>query len=645
MSDQLNNQRNLRHRGPNGRVLPPNSNSGSTDSRGQSAAGNFAALHRLLSPLADRDPADTSGSMDQTQQPQAQPRTILRPISMFRPDLRIGLRPSGGPSNSDAASAEPNHEGNQRDTHAPSRSPTRSSNGEEDPLHPAFFIDRPRFPFNPVPLHERADTVAARPLFGGSCTGMTGRTGASGSAPPSAAPTTGFPPYVRLANPDGGPAGPSQMGPPRAGLTVRFDQASSGGGSDSQNCSWEPQEPAHHAPSSAPNAITDGATGDTYVRDQQGNFVQHPSTRRQEKSRDSGNPTPSSSRRWQSLSPRRDETQDNQSGGSCHEECQTGHSGAPDPQLRLPALNPTTFAPGAGLTLPPIAPLMDYTYQYNAPPSHDPTLHNYYHGYHPAPTKPLPLPPLTHPGRAPLAPIQPQGWYAYPQSHHFHPSMQHQAVPKPTMDTDKSTLTTRPTKKKIALADPCKAVVGSLSNPFHSRTDGLSEALSSGDSLLLESGAGSVSLKARGFTEIPIEETDRSDFTGIATNFPRAVCEHLIPHGETEVGSDHALAITDMFQGLFQLVQDREDFHEITSGLTFSTPNSTSKSFTLTWLVRPIADAMASRVAAMATVTVGVKVETPSLPTAPIARTQDNLFGTPEAPEARVPITTARRNN
>lgn len=92
--------------------------------------------------------------------------------------------------------------------------------------------------------------------------------------------------------------------------------------------------------------------------------------------------------------------------------------------------------------------------------------------------------------------------------------------------------------------------------------DGLSETLSSGDALLLESGTGLVSLKARGFTEMLIEDTDRADFTGIASNLPRAIREHLIPAGESEVGSDHALAIADMFQGLFRMIQDREDFHE-----------------------------------------------------------------------------------
>ncbi|KAE9388407.1 hypothetical protein BT96DRAFT_1004200 [Gymnopus androsaceus JB14] len=135
-----------------------------------------------------------------------------------------------GPSNSDAALVEPNNEGNLGNRHTLSRSPTHSLNGEEDPLHPGFFIEGPRFPFDPIPLNEQANAATRTPF--GSHTGTTGRNGTSGGVPPSA----GFPLH---ANPGGQSAGTSQMAPPRTGLTVCFDQAMSGGGSDLQDRSQE----------------------------------------------------------------------------------------------------------------------------------------------------------------------------------------------------------------------------------------------------------------------------------------------------------------------------------------------------------------------------------------------------------------------
>lgn len=345
-----------------------------------------------------------------------------------------------------------------------------------------------------------------------------------------------------------GMAGSSSLPRP----AVRFDVAPSQGGDDSR------------APF-LPDSITDGATGNTYSRDPQGGFILR-STRQQEKSREFI-PADRSARsfgRGRSASPHREASQP---------------TGAPvrgsSPRQPQPATVRIPPQTSSAFTLPPITSLMSASSQQVPPPIHQTIPHPAYtNSYLPA----APLSSSSH-SHTTFAPAQDPSRLAY--------------APPIGQQLPDGVEMARTVRRKPTLADPRKAVVGSLFNPFRARTggcnpkyahelrhnnwarwtpiggfaprynsDGLSEALSSGDALLLESGAGSVSLKAKGFTEIPIEDTDRADFTGIASNLPRAIREHLIPAGELDVGSEHALAIADMFQGLFRMIQDREDFHE-----------------------------------------------------------------------------------
>lgn len=380
--------------------------------------------------------------------------------------------------------------------------------------------------------------------------------------------------------------------PSRTRASVHFDPVV-----DAGLISSAPREPATTrtvVPSHCtfvPKAYTNGATGQTYVRNDQGELVLR-SSRRLEKARDPGTLTQQqpdrSAGRARSASPRRSVPTPSRPDGQ----------GGP-PHLRLPALQ-HTVAPATGFSLPPIAPLMTkphshttlmcQTYQHQPPPNF--SSHQSLH--HQPPHNPASYPisyhqQAVHPQQALYPPVVTQHSQP-PLTQHAHTNLHYPASQPPPHDLDTQVACTG--KRKATLADPRKAVVGSLLNPFRSRTggcnpkyahelrhnnwtrwtpiggfaprfntDGLSEALSSGDALLLESGSGSVSLNARGFNEIPIEDTDRSDFTGITTNLPRAIREHLIPFGEVDVGSDHALAIADMIQDLFRMIMDREDFH------------------------------------------------------------------------------------
>lgn len=341
--------------------------------------------------------------------------------------------------------------------------------------------------------------------------------------------------------------------PPRATAGVRFDPHlfDTAG---AQGLRSTATAPSRLQGPFLPNQVTDGASGNSYLRNEQGGYTLCPS-RRQEKARDPGPPGPDSS----------------------------SHMHPPDtPHLRLPAIHPMVPVPPSGFSLPPIAPLMNH--RYTQPPPSSTSAHRTLFqpcsqpqsGGHSLP-RPCHLaqPPTQDPSQVYWDPHWQQGSYgqtnqqaSVPQSRCREPSAE---------AGDDVSQASRPMRKKPTLADPRKAVVGSTLNPFRSRTggcnpkyahelrhnnwarwtpiggfaprfntDGLSEALSSGDSLLLESGAGSVSLRAKGFSEIPIEDTNRADFTGIATNLPRAIREHLIPYGETDVGSDHALAIAEI---------------------------------------------------------------------------------------------------
>lgn len=126
--------------------------------------------------------------------------------------------------------------------------------------------------------------------------------------------------------------------------------------------------------------------------------------------------------------------------------------------LRLPALNRPTM-PAADFSLPPIAPLMHQ-------PSHSSTpnlgLGSHCHSLS-MPPGPLPKHPswdahLFNQAQTSLAPIQGSAWPLQNQSPHHTYSMQGMEEPK--------TQIIRPARKRATLADLCKAVVGSLFNPF-----------------------------------------------------------------------------------------------------------------------------------------------------------------------------------
>ncbi|KAE9383757.1 hypothetical protein BT96DRAFT_951064 [Gymnopus androsaceus JB14] len=569
MTDSSTNQRNLRTRGPDGKVRPTSTSEDPnlTNHRGErdELDENAAALNRLLSPLPNAPAtAGTSGASNQ-----APPQTDLRPISAWR----LNPRSLGQPSNPNAASAELDNEGAHRNQQPSprawetiARSPTCSTISEDDAQRQGYVLARHHRP-DSVPDSTRGPTTVHTSLRPHARVGTANRTSVRGEVPTDAA----FPSYSRYTDRiDRGEPEFLQSGP-----TVHFEPTTD----SRENCNRDPAGQPRWG-TFVPDAVTDGASGATTIFNQCDGSAQL--SHRQEKSRMADAPGPSGSRRSRSASP-------------CRREPLPSGDGTMDNQrhLHLPAYNPSGVNPSQ-FALPPIAPLMDHAYQHGFAPQFS-AAHSLNQGYAP----PFQLPQLTHPGRAPLAPIQNLGWPAayFPPptvaqaglaapTHHLHTS------PAPAESEDLSQVT-RPAKKKASLADPCKAVVNSLANPFRSRTggcnpkyahelrhnkwtrwtplggfaprfnsDGLSEALSSGDSLLLEPGAGAVMLKSKAFTEIPIEETDRSDFTGIAINFPRAIREHLIPEGETEVGSDHALAIAEMFQNLFRTIQDREDFHE-----------------------------------------------------------------------------------
>ncbi|KAE9388574.1 hypothetical protein BT96DRAFT_947519 [Gymnopus androsaceus JB14] len=563
MTDSSTNQRNLRARGPDGKVRPTSTSEDPnlTNHRGErdELDENTAALNQLLSPLPNAPAtAGTSGVSNQ-----APPQTNLRPISAWR------LNPCslGQPSNPNAASAELDNEGAHRNQQPSprawetiARSPTRSTISEDDAQRQGYVLARHHRP-DPVPDSTRGPTTIHTSLHEFTFTlyhtgphahvGTANRTSVRGEVPTDAA----FPSYSRYTDRiDRGEPEFSQSGP-----TVHFEPTTD----SRETCNRDPAGQPRRG-TFVPDAVTDGASGATTIFNQ-----------RNGKIKNGGRSWPVWVQEIPFSLPIGDSTMDNQR------------------HLHLPAYNPSGVNPSQ-FALPPIAPLMDHAYQHGFAPQFS-AAHSLNQGY----TLPFQLPQLTHPGRAPLAPIQNLGWPAayFPPptvaqaglaapTHHLHTS------PAPAESEDLSQVT-RPAKKKASLADPRKAVVNSLANPFSSRTggcnpkyahelchnkwtrwaplggfapcfnsDGLSEALSSGDSLLLEPRAGAVMLKSKAFTKIPIEETDRSDFTGIAIDFPRAIREHLIPEGETEAGSDHALAIAEMFQNLFRTIQDREDFHK-----------------------------------------------------------------------------------
>ncbi|KAE9384543.1 hypothetical protein BT96DRAFT_1097793, partial [Gymnopus androsaceus JB14] len=414
-----------------GRVLPNSASSNSNFSNHQGEqeehgkhTENAAALNRLLSPLPNGNTIpDSSGTN------QARPQPVLRPLLAWR-----RLRPLSQPSTSNAASTESNDEGACRDTQTspctrerPACSPTRSTNGKEDArrqAHPFkgahFEFNRPdptlnptRTPFGPPPNRETTNHTSA---------GCKGHSGAA------------FLSYFRYldhvdhANCNG-------AGCSRAQPLVRFEMPADSRDVDSSR--GRNQIPPRREPSFVPDAIMNGATGETTILNQHDGSAHEPpqSSRQQEKSQVMDTPGPLGHRRPRSASPRWGEPTHSNHGNadSLHHLC-------------LPAFNPNGFAPNAGFTLPPIAPLMDHAYQYGFAPQF-PTAHAFNQGYHLAPNQSFQPSLLTHPSHAPLAPIQ-------------------------SLDSEDPSQVVRAAKKKTTLADPRKVVVGSLMNPFCSRTGG-----------------------------------------------------------------------------------------------------------------------------------------------------------------------------
>lgn len=156
MAESSSNHRSLRSRGPNGRVAQTNSatngdNGGSNhSSNGETSTSNSSALNRLLSPLpAASQRATFAGGMGPPlPPPQLNRLRDMRPISAWQPQTRS----LGEPSTLDAASADPDDEGEPEDAHSRSvprgqsgTSQTEPSDDEQDGRDPllasAFFLE------------------------------------------------------------------------------------------------------------------------------------------------------------------------------------------------------------------------------------------------------------------------------------------------------------------------------------------------------------------------------------------------------------------------------------------------------------------------------------------------------------------------
>ncbi|KAE9384127.1 hypothetical protein BT96DRAFT_950784 [Gymnopus androsaceus JB14] len=398
MTDSSFNQRSLHVRGPNGRVLPTSASSdtnfiehqGEQDEQSQ----NAAALNRLLSPL----PSGTTAS---------------------------------DPSESTDEGALGNTQCSPRTRERSTRSFTRFTESEEDPLGRDYHVERTTFEFEePDPFPNSARVSLGQPPRDGT----PNHTGVGGVSPPG---------------PDHGRADPS-----RTGTSVRFEIPDH---SDSVGH----RVPDHPEPAFVLDAITNGTTGRTTILSQCNGSAREPhqSSRQQEKSRALETPAPSGSSRTRSTSPRRGEPLPSSYG-----------TAAAQHHLRLPAFNANGLAPNQGFALPPVAPLMDHAFQYGFAPQF-PAPHISNQGYHTAPVQPL------HHGRVALAPIQTPGWPAHlplnpgAQGSSTGPWHHQDTAPAPAESEDTSQVA-HPVKKKTSLADPRKAVVGSLTNPFRSRTGG-----------------------------------------------------------------------------------------------------------------------------------------------------------------------------
>ncbi|KAE9384272.1 hypothetical protein BT96DRAFT_1008244 [Gymnopus androsaceus JB14] len=70
-----------------------------------------------------------------------------------------------------------------------------------------------------------------------------------------------------------------------------------------------------------------------------------------------------------------------------------------------------------------------------------------------------------------------------------------------------------------------------------------------GEALVFE--ADKVKMKSKRLVDYPIHKITPTDFTETAAAYPRAIRDHFIPGKAGHVGTTKALAIADMFQGLF----------------------------------------------------------------------------------------------
>lgn len=163
MADSPNIQRNLRSRGPNGRVLPSNSET-NPSTNGEQTDDNTAALNNLLSPLGQGpQPPTAHNGASSSRQPAngAQDRSTLRPISSWRPNARN----LGQLSIPDAVSTDLDDEGVRRDARLSLR--TASEDSEDDPLAPAFFLEGTPHEFdNPDSVPSARATISAQHAHG-----------------------------------------------------------------------------------------------------------------------------------------------------------------------------------------------------------------------------------------------------------------------------------------------------------------------------------------------------------------------------------------------------------------------------------------------------------------------------------------------